>query len=157
MSEILGDFHFLRPFWFLGLIPILMIWLVYRSQDKGSGGWEGVINPMLADYLIDRGEVISEFTKRVQFLLWLIAWLLACTALAGPTWEKLPEPVAKKVSALIIVLDLSPSMLAQDIKPSRIMRARYKLIDILNLRKEGLTALVVYSGGAHLVSPLTDD
>ncbi len=157
MNEFLGDFHFVRPFWFLGLLPILMIWLLYKSQNKGSGSWHGVIDPMLANYLIDRGEVASGFTKRMQFLLWLTAWVLACTALAGPAWEKLPEPVAKKTSALIIVLDLSPSMLAQDIKPSRILRARYKLIDILKLRKEGLTALVVYSGSAHLVSPLTDD
>ena len=157
MNEILGDFHFVRPFWFLGLLPILMIWLLYKSQNKGSGSWRGVIDPVLANYLIDSGEVASEFKKRMQFLLWLTAWVLACTALAGPAWEKLPEPVAKKTSALIIVLDLSPSMLAQDIKPSRILRARYKLIDILKLRKEGLTALVVYAGSAHLVSPLTDD
>jgi Ca-activated chloride channel family protein len=157
MNEILSDFHFVRPFWFLGLLPILLIWLLYKSQNKGSGGWRGVIDPVLANYLIDRGEVASGFKKRMQFLLWLTAWVLACTALAGPAWEKLPEPVAKKTSALIIVLDLSPSMLAQDIKPSRILRARYKLIDILKLRKEGLTALVVYAGSAHLVSPLTDD
>ena len=157
MNEILGDFHFVRPFWFLGLLPILMIWLLYKSQNKGSGSWRGVIDPVLANYLIDCGEVASGFKKRMQFLLWLTAWVLACTALAGPAWEKLPEPVAKKTSALIIVLDLSPSMLAQDIKPSRILRARYKLIDILKLRKEGLTALVVYAGSAHLVSPLTDD
>ncbi len=157
MNEILGNFHFVRPFWFLGLLPILMIWLLNKSQNKGSGSWRGVIDPMLANYLIDRGEVASGFTKRMQFFFWLTAWIVACTALAGPAWEKLPEPVAKKTSALIIVLDLSPSMLAQDIKPSRILRARYKLIDILKLRKEGLTALVVYSGSAHLVSPLTDD
>ena len=157
MNEILGNFHFVRPFWFLGLLPILMIWLLNKSQNKGSGSWRGVIDPMLANYLIDRGEVASGFTKRMQFFLWLTAWIVACTALAGPAWEKLPEPVAKKTSALIIILDLSPSMLAQDIKPSRILRARYKLIDILKLRKEGLTALVVYSGSAHLVSPLTDD
>ena len=86
-----------------------------------------------------------------------MCWLLLCLSLAGPTWSKLPQPVHKEDSALVIVFDLSPSMLAQDISPSRLVRARYKIIDIVKARKQGFTGLVVYGGEAFTVSPLTED
>ena len=72
-------------------------------------------------------------------------------------WEKLPQPVQKREDALVIVLDLSLSMFAPDHEPSRLDLAKRKLRDILELRKEGQTALVVYAGDAHTVTPLTDD
>ena len=59
-------------------------------------------------------------------------------SLAGPTWSKLPQPVHKEDSALVIVFDLSPSMLAQDISPGRLVRARYKIIDIVKARNRVL-------------------
>ncbi len=78
-------------------------------------------------------------------------------ALAGPSWERLPEPVFEKESALVIAMDLSYSMYADDIKPSRLERARFKISDLLDLRQEGQTALIVYAGDAFTVTPLTDD
>ena len=86
-----------------------------------------------------------------------IAALLAIVALAGPTWQRLPSPVFRNESALVIALDLSRSMDAEDIKPSRLIRARYKIADILKQRKDGQTALLVYAGDAFTVTPLTDD
>ena len=86
-----------------------------------------------------------------------LCWLLFCLSLAGPSWNQLPQPVHKEDSALVIVFDLSPSMLAEDISPSRLVRARYKMIDILKARQQGLTGLVVYGGEAFAVSPLTED
>jgi len=83
--------------------------------------------------------------------------LLAIIALAGPTWEKLPQSVYQKETALVIALDLSRSMDAADLKPSRLTRARHKIADILNLRQEGQTALVVYAADAFTVTPLTSD
>jgi Ca-activated chloride channel family protein len=97
-------------------------------------------------------------SKRPGPLLALgLAWLLASLAMAGPSWEKLPQPVQRKEDALVILLDLSLSMLAEDISPSRLVRSRQKLLDLLETRKEGTTALVAYAGDAHVVSPLTDD
>jgi Ca-activated chloride channel family protein len=87
----------------------------------------------------------------------IAAWCLFCLSLAGPTWQKLPQAVHKEDSAMVLILDLSPSMLAEDLSPSRLVRARYKLMDILNSRQQGFTGLVVYGGQAHSVSPLTDD
>lgn len=86
-----------------------------------------------------------------------IAWLLVTVILAGPTYKQLPQPLHQSEQAMVVVLDLSPSMLAEDNKPSRIVRARLKIQDLLTQRKDGLTALVVYAGEAHVVTPLTDD
>lgn len=86
-----------------------------------------------------------------------IAGALAILSLAGPAWEKRPQPVFKDKSALVIALDLSNSMDAADIKPSRLTRAKHKITDILKQRKLGQTALLVYAGSAFVVTPLTDD
>jgi Ca-activated chloride channel family protein len=77
--------------------------------------------------------------------------------LAGPTWERLPAPVFRNDAALVIALDLSRSMDATDIKPSRLSRAHFKIADILKQRKDGQTALLVYAGDAFTVTPLTED
>ena len=95
--------------------------------------------------------------SRSPLSLILIAWLLAIMALAGPVWRETPQPVHEREDALVIIFDLSRSMLATDVKPDRLVRAKRKLIDLLELRDEGVTALIVFAGDAHTVSPLTDD
>ncbi|MDA9090745.1 VWA domain-containing protein [Porticoccaceae bacterium] len=160
LSELMAssaDFHFLRPLWFLGLIPAVLVLALFQWRKRSAGNWAQIINPALLPFLMQ-----GETGKKRHSTAWLITglalvWLLSCISLAGPTWQQLPQPVHKEDSALIVVFDLSPSMLAQDIKPSRLIRARYKLIDILKKRREGFTALVVYGGEAHTVSPLTED
>ena len=104
--------------------------------------------------------LVSGGSKRKRSLMAAVTNMLLFFAIlgaAGPTWEKRPQPVEKQSDALVIILDLSLSMMAEDIKPSRIIRAKQKIIDILRYRKEGSTALVAYAGDAHTVAPLTDD
>ena len=156
-SDILSQFHFLRPIWLLGLLPVLIFWVYYRWKQYSLGNWKKLINPELITYLTHDNSLESRQHESLKTYFWSLAWLLACLALAGPAWEQTPQPIHKKESAMVILLDLSPSMLAQDSKPSRLVRARFKLIDILSARKEGYTALIVYSGSAHVVSPLTED
>lgn len=152
----LGEFHFLRPWWFLGLAPALLVLSLYQWRRRSAGNWEQIINPALLPFLM-QGE--GKTTGKSGWLLTALGltWALCCISLAGPTWQQLPQPVLKQDSAAILVFDLSPSMLAEDIPPSRLVRARFKLIDMLNSRREGFTALVVYGGEAHTVSPLTED
>ena len=153
----IGDFHFLRPWWFAGLIPVALILVIYQWRKRSAGNWETIINPQLLPFLM-QGEHNNQTSGHRRLIIWVItAWLLCCTSLAGPTWQQLPQPVHKEDSALVLIFDLSPSMLAQDITPSRLVRARFKLIDILKQRNEGFSGLVVYGGEAHTVSPLTED
>ncbi len=150
----LSQFHFLRPFWLLALLPLA--WLVWSLARRrfGSRGWASVCDPTLLPHVLVGGGTERE---RRPALLVGVAGVLAILALAGPAWSKLPQPVFSSKSGLVIVLDMNKTMNANDVKPSRLIRARYKIDDILRKRKEGLTALVVYSGDAFTVSPLTED
>ena len=150
-------FHFLRPWWFLGLAPVALIVGFYSWHKHHAGNWSTIINPELLPFLM-QGKAPSDGLSTKSLITTLtLAWIICITSLAGPTWEQLPQPVHRQDSALIIVFDLSPSMLAADLAPSRLVRGRYKLIDILKRRTEGVSGLVVYGGDAHTVSPLTED
>ena len=147
-------FHFLRPWWFLLLPPLLvLLWLFWRRRLQ-SRSWQEICDPQLLPHLL-----IGRSRRRAHWPLWLllVGLLLSVIALAGPTWRKQPQPLLKQQSALVIALDLSRSMLAADLKPSRLVRARLKIEDILRQRREGQTALVVFAGDAFAVTPLTDD
>ena len=149
-----SNFHFIRPYWFLAAIPVVFVLWKIAKQHLVNKHWESVCDPELLPYIL----VGKSGTKKYSnVILSGIVGLLTIIALAGPTWERLPTPVFQKESALVIALDLSVSMYADDIKPSRLERARFKIADLLKLRKEGQTALLVYAGDAFTVTPLTDD
>lgn len=148
------QFHFLRPAWLLALLPLaVMVWLMVKRK-LGSRGWESFCDPALLPHIL-AGKPPGR--SRLSVILTALCGLLAIVALAGPVWDKLPQPVFSKESSLVIALDLSRSMGADDISPSRLGRARYKIRDILKQRPEGRTALLVYAGDAFTVTPLTDD
>ncbi len=151
----MSDFHFLRPLWLLALVPLAgLSWNMIRLGREG-GDWRRVCDPALLPYILvhDSG---GKPARRASWLFTL-GGALAILALAGPVWERLPVPAFRNEAALVIALDLSRIMEATDIKPSRLERARYKIADLLKQRKDGLTALLVYSGDAFTVTPLTDD
>jgi Ca-activated chloride channel homolog len=148
------NFHFLRPFWFIAWIPLTLIAWYYSRQIKTTKVWSQVCDPHLLPYIMNRFE--GGGVKRFPWVGFLSVGLVI-TALAGPVWRTIPQPVFSNQSALVIVLDLSRSMEATDIKPNRITRAQHKISDILSRRVEGQTALIVYAATPFVVSPLTDD
>jgi Ca-activated chloride channel family protein len=150
----ISDFHFIRPLWLLAIIPAIALVILLIRQRHHSASWKKAIAPDLLDHLLEAG---PEQQTRWPWYSLLVIWSLLSIAMAGPTWNKLPQPVHQQQDALVIVLDLSLSMFAEDVSPSRLQRAQHKIHDILKIRQEGLTALVAYSGDAHIVSPLTDD
>jgi Ca-activated chloride channel family protein len=150
----LAEFHFIRPYWLLAIIPFVVIVVLMLRNKLSQGNWSAVCDAELLPYLLQE-KVVNQ--SRWALTTGAIATLLVIAALAGPTWQRLPSPVFRNESALVIALDLSRSMDAEDIKPSRLIRARYKIADILKQRKDGQTALLVYSGDAFTVTPLTND
>jgi Ca-activated chloride channel family protein len=150
----LAEFHFIRPYWLLAIIPFVVIVVLMLRNKLSQGNWSTVCDLDLLPYLLQEKTVNQ---SRWPITTGVIATLLIITALAGPTWQRMPSPVFRNESALVIALDLSRSMDAEDIKPSRLIRARYKIADILKQRKDGQTALLVYAGDAFTVTPLTDD
>ncbi len=150
----LADFHFIRPLWLLTLLPALALFVLLLRNRLGRGNWNEVCDAELLPFILeDRNVQRSRWPLSTAFA----ASILSIIALAGPTWERLPAPVFRNASALVITLDLSRSMDATDIKPSRLIRTRYKIADILKQRKDGQTALLVYAGDAFTVTPLTED
>ena len=150
----MSELHFLRPWWFLALIPALVILFVMLRRRAGDSAWRAVLDRSLLEHLwLEPPGVVS----RLPLLLLGLGWLLAVLALAGPVWERQPEPVWRSQAPLVLVLDLSASMDAADPAPSRLRRARYKILDILQKTREGRVALVVFAGEPHVVAPLTDD
>ncbi len=153
MTELLANFHFLRPAWLLAALPVLPVgWLLYRRLGAGKA-WSAIISQQLLPHLLSGGRA----TGRWPLAALLVAWLLTVVALAGPSWERLPQPVERREHALVVLYDLSLSMYATDITPSRLVRSRQKLLDLLENKTEGTTGLIAYAGDAHVVSPLTDD
>ena len=147
-------FHFLRPQWFIALLPLaVLIWFLFFRKGAQSN-WETVVDERLLPYILVRG---ARSARRAAIVLTAAGGLLGIIALAGPAWNKLPQPVFTSQDALVIALDLTRSMDAGDVSPSRLERARYKISDILDQRREGQTALLVYAGEAFTVTPLTDD
>ena len=157
LTEIFDTFHFLRPWWFLGLLPVVAVIGFYTWRKRNAGNWEAIINPELLPFLLQGSGGKHALSGPWLVAFMISAWIFCCLSLAGPAWQQLPQPVHKQDSALVVVLDLSPSMLAEDISPNRLVRARYKLIDILTRRTEGVVGLIVYGGDSHTVSPLTED
>ncbi|MFT5396743.1 MAG: Ca-activated chloride channel family protein [Gammaproteobacteria bacterium] len=150
----MSEFHFIRPYWFIALIPLIILVWMLAKRHLVNKHWESVCDPALLPYILVGRTGVKKYTN---ISLFGFVSLLMVFALAGPSWERLPEPVFEKESALVIAMDLSYSMYADDIKPSRLERARFKISDLLDLRQEGQTALIVYAGDAFTVTPLTDD
>ncbi len=150
----LEQFHFLRPMW-LGLLPVLIAvtWLMVKRR-LGNRSWEAVCDSHLLPHMLIGG---TRRSRSLPIILTALCGTLAIISLAGPVWERLPQPVFNRQSALVIALDLSRSMDANDISPSRLGRAKFKIADILRQHGEGQLALLVYAADAFTVTPLTDD
>lgn len=152
--DLLANFHFLRPFWLTCLLALPFVWLILRQFNQRSGDWSRSIDPELLKHLTPASSDNESGKKNWPPILLL---LLAIIGLSGPSWEQKPRPVAQLQDDMVVILDLSVSMLATDVKPSRLVRAKQKLHDLLALRTEGNTSLIVFSGDSHIVTPLTDD
>ncbi|MGI9228571.1 MAG: VWA domain-containing protein [Gammaproteobacteria bacterium] len=151
---LLEYFHFLRPYWLLAFIPLLLVIRNMLGRKLGNRNWEAFCDAELLPHILTGGAARG---RRLHLLLIALSGTLAILALAGPAWKKLPQPVFSGENALVIALDLSRSMDATDVSPNRVSRARFKISDLLAARTEGQTALLVYAGDAFVVTPLTDD
>jgi Ca-activated chloride channel homolog len=150
----LWAFHFERPLWLLALIPAALLWLIERRDADPMLQWRRIIDPGLLPHLVVGGDRRARIRPGDWLLL---AWLLAAIAVAGPAWQREPSPFAQAKPPVAIVLKVTPSMLSEDLAPTRLDRARQKLADILAAREGAAAALIAYSGSAHLVLPATPD
>ena len=149
-----SSLHFIRPEWLWTLLPLFVLSLWRWRAKRRSGSWGDYCDAELLPYLLTESSLAERRWPAIT-LYWIA--LLTIVALAGPSWQKVPQPLFRDNSSLVILLDLSRSMDSADQKPSRLIRARLKIQDILKLRSEGQTGLVVFAGSAFVVTPLTTD
>ncbi len=149
-----AEWHFLRPGWFLALVPLaLLLWRLARRSGQAVAVWREQVDEHLLPHLL----VGADPRRRWPLLLLAIGWLLAVTALAGPVWQQWPEPAYRSSTQRVILLDLSESMLQPDLAPSRLVRARLEVLDLLRVGADGQTALIAFGAEPFLVAPLTSD
>lgn len=148
----MSDFEFLRPAWLLLLLLAPLLYYLLLSLGRGHTRWQQVIPPALLKPLLPAGGGGGRPARWQRLLL-----MVTALALAGPSFRTAPSPLQQQDDSLVVVLDLSLSMLARDAEPDRLTRATRKIRDLLAAREGTYTGLVVYAADGHLVSPLTDD
>lgn len=148
------DFHFIRPLWLIMIPFIFFLIIVFKKRRLSVGNWGNIIDKKLIPYVLHRDQL-----KEDPKIWWLftVTGILAVIAMAGPTWEKIQQPSFRADQSLVIALDLSRSMNAQDLSPNRLTRGKLKILDILDRRRSAQVALIVYSANAFTVTPLTSD
>ena len=149
-----SEFHFLRPQFFWAFIPIGLVFILGILGIRDEVKWQKIISPHLRPYMIRKG------TKRVKVIMQILQFLtfsVVVIALAGPTWKKVELPGKTLESPLVILLDLSQSMMAVDVQPNRLERAKFKIQDFIEADPEARVALVGYAGTAHTIVPLSND
>jgi Ca-activated chloride channel family protein len=153
MTSHFAAFHFLHPLWLLALPPLwaLAAWLTWRRGRDGA--WSDIVDSQLLNSL----RLTEGRRGQSPWPLVGVVWTLAVLALAGPTWQRLETPAFRAPDAWVLMLDLSPSMSTTDLAPDRVTRARYAISDVLSEARDARVALVVFSGDAHTVTPLTTD
>lgn len=159
----IDNFHFIRPLWLfalLGLFP--MLWLLKKHRFYQSP-WQQFLPSHLSTVLVEGAKnsnknlTNSNLASNTFLIKPLLIGLFTIVALAGPAWQKLPQPVYQTERGSVLIMDMSYSMYATDVKPNRLTRARFKAIDLLKKINEGDTGLIAYAGDAFVISPLTQD
>ncbi|WP_409487818.1 tetratricopeptide repeat protein [Pseudomonas promysalinigenes] len=146
--------QWLRPLWLL-VVPLLG-WLLFKlwHRRKRAGRWQMILPVAFQPVLLGGG---SGSNSKLPWVALGLAWLLVVLALLGPSWQRLEETRQRPADPLVILLELTPQMLAEDVTPNRLEQARRKILDLLEHRNDSQTALVVYAGSAHTLVPLSDD
>ncbi len=146
--------HFLRPLWLLAWPVLLLLWWWVRRREQVMARLDSLVAPHLRDALTMNRER-ARGLRPVDVTI--LALGTAATAAAGPTWSQQASPWFAETAPLVVALEVSDSMRSNDLLPTRLDRARFKLLDLVAARTGSRTALIAYAGSAHVVMPPTKD
>lgn len=155
----LDQLHFAYPIWLWGLLALPLLWGLFVLFYKLNAPMQHLgkfIDAHLLPYLLVKKQK-GKGSNWKTMLLWSFVWSLLILALAGPRWSFREIEVSTKDQSLVILLDLSESMNATDIKPSRLIRAKQKIEDLLNSSTGVKIGLVAFAADPHMIAPITDD
>lgn len=148
------DFHFLHPWWLLGLIIPAAVYVFTYKNSQIQSAWQKVCDKNLLDYLLIKNNGTKGYKASVSAAL---ITLFLVTALAGPTWLKKENPALSVENPVMILLNMSGEMWNKDVSPSRIERAKYVIKDLTKSLKNTESGLIVYSKEPFMITPLTED
>ncbi|NME67300.1 VWA domain-containing protein [Flammeovirga aprica] len=148
------NIHFIRPDYLWALVPVGILFILSWISIRESEGWKKLINPQLLNLLLIKGNKRGAWFPK---MLMIFTASILVIAMAGPTWKRVDKPGNQTEAKVVIVLDMSRSMLATDIGPSRLERAKMKIKDYLKINQGVQTGLVVFAGSAHEALPPTKD
>lgn len=147
-------FHFLRPEWLWLFIPLFLLTLSGFFTRNTKQKWPQYIEKHLRPFMIQKG---NRFARTAPLIINFILSSLIIIAIAGPTWKKTDIPGAKNEAILLIGMDLSQSMMCEDISPNRLERAKFIVKDLLDANPGSGVGLVAFAGTAHTVVTPCDD
>lgn len=146
--------HFLRPLWLAALPAALLTWWWVRRRDASQANVASFVAPHLRDALtVNRNA--RKGVRAVDGVF--VVLLLVILAAAGPTWSKQVSPWFAETAPLVVAIEVSDSMRSNDLQPTRLDRARFKVLDLVAARTGSRTALIAYAGSAHIVLPPSTD
>lgn len=157
----LQDISFAQP-WAFGVVvltlvsPLLLRALTYGVSRHEAKAENSFVSPHMARKLSDEGPASARFRHYASILYWVSAVLLAF-ALTRPQWGEIQETIQQRGLDILIAIDLSTSMRAQDVSPSRIDNARQELAFLVDELKGDRIGLIGFAGSAFLFCPLTLD
>lgn len=145
-----------RLYWLLcAPVALFLLFALYRAH-KNQHDWHALLPKAFHAILLSQHN-----PRQPSLRYWLLgcAWLFSLLALLGPSWHTATDPPAteRHFAPLVIVLQLTPDMLANDLPPSRLQHVQEKILSLLRQRQAAFTALVVYAGSAHTLVPLSND
>lgn len=137
----------------LVLVPLAALFLVWAEQQRRRA-LARIGQPNLVERLAANVNVRGRWLK---YVLWLGALSLMLIALARPQWGETRTSAPQKGVQVMVALDVSKSMLAEDIKPNRLERAKMEISDLMNRLKGDEIGLAPFSGASFILFPLTSD
>jgi len=151
-------FHFEQPGWLwalLALIPVA-IWLWRSSVKAARGPIHRYADPHLLPHLTGT-RALKPTERWGRFLRWSGLWALLILAMAGPRWDYEDIRLFHPGNNLLILLDISRSMQADDVAPSRLGRARQEIQDLILQNRQVRLGLIAFASVPHVLSPITED
>ncbi|HSH37166.1 MAG TPA: VWA domain-containing protein [Chthoniobacterales bacterium] len=143
------------PHWLWGLlaVPALAV-LFIRAEQRTAAKLAQFVSARLLPQL---GAAVNPFRRRVRFALVLTAVALSVLSLAHPRWGYSYEEVKRKGLDLLVAVDTSRSMLANDVAPNRLQRVKLAAQDLFNELRGDRIGLIAFAGRSFLQAPLTID
>ena len=148
-------FQFLHPGLLLLLPALWLLIRIYSRHSRRPSMWSRICEPKLLHKML-AGKPGRDSSRWLIGIM-IIVLTLGVLGLAGPSWRQQSYPVMESISARVVALDLSRSMLVEDISPKRFTQAVAAAREIISSDFDGETGLVVFAGAAFVVSPLTRD